>query len=199
MTRWGLVAFAYTLLGTLAVWLSESVGGHSAFTLQGSWLSFSNSNGAHLFSALLGLAAGALVVLATRWLVRRAKFARDLHAELRPLALSLSPKMMLLLAVSSALGEELFFRGLLLPWIGLLPQALFFGFLHQTGGRSRWVWMVWAFVMGLVLGGIYQLTGSLVGPVLSHGLINAVNFAFLKSHNPTPERKPLGGLLGQRS
>jgi membrane protease YdiL (CAAX protease family) len=199
MTPWGLVAIAYTLLGALAVWIAESLRGVSAVTHPHAWLRFSTPLGGHLFSACLGLASGGLAVFATRWLVKRTRFARLLHAELRPLALGLSPAMMMLLAASSAVGEELLFRGLLAPWIGLVPQAIIFGFLHQTGGRSRWVWMCWAFVMGLVLGGIFQLSGSLVGPVLSHALINAVNLAFLKSHDPKPERKPLGGLLGQRS
>lgn len=199
MNRWGIAAIAYVLLGALAVWVAEAIRGHSAFLLNSPWLVFNTAAGAHLFSALLGLAIAAIVVLSTRFMVDRFRFAQRLHGDLRPLALSLSSTMVLVLSLTSAFGEELLFRGLLLPWIGLLPQALIFGALHQTGTGSRWAWIVWAFAVGLMFGSTYQLTGSLVGPVVAHALINAINFSYLKSHNPSTDRKALGGLLGQRS
>jgi uncharacterized protein len=199
MSRWGIVAFAYTLLGIFAVWLAQSVRGHSAITLKNPWIVFDTTWGAHFFSGILGLAIGLLLVFITKAMVRRLVFAQRLHAELRPLALGLSSKMVVLLAITSAFGEELFFRGLLQPWIGLFPQALIFGLLHQTGGFSRWVWMLWATLMGIVLGVTYLSTGSLVGSLVTHAIVNALNFAFLKSHNPEAERRKLGGLLGQRS
>src|SRR5262249_38367946 len=78
--------------------------------------------------------------------------------------------------------------------IGLLPQALLFGAAHQIAGPSRWVWMAWATVVGLCLGAMFQLTGSLVGPLLAHALVNALNLAYLKSHDPAPQHG-LGGLF----
>jgi membrane protease YdiL (CAAX protease family) len=102
------------------------------------------------------------------------------------------------LAATSAFGEELLFRGLLEPWVGLLPQAIIFGVLHQVGGPSRWVWMGWATVMGIMLGAMFHCTGSLVGPVLAHALINAVNLSHLKSFDPHREPRRLGGLLSLR-
>lgn len=197
MTPWGFVVLAYALLGAAAAWLAENVRGHSPITLKDSVLGWSNAGGAHLFSGILGLVVGAVVVMTTKLMVRRMRFATRLHCELRPLAVSLSTSTVCWLALSSSLGEELLFRGLLMPWIGLIPQAILFGILHQTGGSSRWVWMTWATVMGLVLGGMYAITGSLVGPLLAHALINAINLLFLKSHNPTGQVRGLGGLLGQ--
>jgi hypothetical protein len=35
--------------------------------------------------------------------------------------------------------------------------------------------------------------------VIAHAIINGLNLLFLKHHDPSPERRPLGGLLGQRS
>jgi membrane protease YdiL (CAAX protease family) len=51
-------------------------------------------------------------------------------------------------------------------------------------GPSRWVWAGWATVVGLMLGAIFALTGSLVGPLLAHAVINAANLAYLRDHDP---------------
>ena len=138
------------------------------------------------------------MVVSTRVMVQRFEWARRLHRELRPFARSMSLTGIVVLALLSAFGEELLFRGLLQPWLGLVPQALLFGFLHQVRGPSRWVWAAWATAVGLVLGAIFQLSGSLIGPIAAHALINGINLAFLKSHDPEPQRRSLGGLLGLR-
>lgn len=137
-----------------------------------------------LASATTGVLFALFVVVFTRVAVRRTSWARRLHQDLRPVAQQLSPSLVLLLAALSSLGEELLFRSLLVPWIGIVPQAVVFGLFHQVPGRSRWVWVAWAGIAGLVFGGIYELFGSLTGPVLSHGLINAVNLTFLRDHDP---------------
>ena len=77
-----------------------------------------------------------------------------------------------------------FFRGLLVPIVGVVPPALLFGLVHQMKGPSRWVWAGWATVVGLMLGAVFALTGSLVGPLLAHAVINAANLAYLRDHDP---------------
>ena len=100
-----------------------------------------------------------------------------------------------LVAVLSSLGEELLFRGLLQPGVGLVAQALLFGAAHQMPGPSRWVWVAWATVTGLLLGAMFQLTGSLLGPICAHALVNGINLSYLRAHDPDG-RRALGGLLG---
>jgi CAAX protease family protein len=195
--RWGRFAALYAFLGVASgavalVWRSGSPLVHP------SPLIALGSRQSHTYSLCIGIAVGALVVVSTRVMVARFEWARRLHRELRPFASSMSSTGIVVLALLSAFGEELLFRGLLQPWIGLLPQALLFGFLHQVRGPSRWVWAGWATVVGLVLGAIFQLSGSLVGPIAAHALINGLNLAFLKSHDPEPQRRSLGGLLGLR-
>jgi len=91
---------------------------------------------------------------------------------------------LLVLAVFSAAGEELMFRGLLQPWIGLWPQAILFGLAHQLPGASRWVWAIWAFLVGLALGALFELSGSLLGPVVAHAVVNGCNLTFLRQYDP---------------
>ncbi len=135
-------------------------------------------------SATLGLAVAAFLIVMTRLTVPRFVWARRLHEELRPVARDFSAGQILLIAGLSSLGEELLFRGLLTPWIGVVPAAILFGLAHQMKGPSRWVWAAWATVVGLSLGAIFALTGSLVGPLLAHAVVNAVNLVYLRDHDP---------------
>jgi membrane protease YdiL (CAAX protease family) len=150
-----------------------------------------------LYSLGLGTCVGLLIAIGTRYAVPRFTWARDLHRELRPLTRGLSGFGIVALAVTSSLGEELLFRGLLQPWLGLWLSALLFGVLHQLAGPSRWIWAGWATAVGLLLGAIFALTGSLAGPLAAHALVNGLNLSYLRNHDPEP-RRGLGGLLGSR-
>jgi membrane protease YdiL (CAAX protease family) len=194
MLRWG--AAAYALLGVLALLVATFWRGGSPLLHPQPWLVLETS-ARHVYSGLWGLAFGALLVVCTRVAVARFGWARELHAALRPFASGMSLGSILVIAALSAFGEEMLFRGLLTPAIGVVPQALIFGAAHQIPGRSRWVWVLWATVVGLALGAMYQLSGSLIGPLVAHALVNALNLSYLKSHDPSP-RHALGGLLGQQ-
>lgn len=135
-------------------------------------------------SATLGLAFAVLLILMTRLTVPRFAWARRLHEELRPVARDFTSGQILLIAGLSSLGEELLFRGLLIPWISVVPAAILFGLAHQMKGPSRWVWAGWATAVGLGLGAIFALTGSLVGPLLAHAVVNAVNLVYLRDFDP---------------
>ncbi|HKY39397.1 MAG TPA: CPBP family intramembrane glutamic endopeptidase [Polyangiaceae bacterium] len=198
MFRWGRASVAYALIAAGAIALGHGFDRTSLISYPGSWLPLSGLE-AHTFSLVLGGAFAVLVVLGTRVLVENVGWARNLHRDLRPMTLRLDGAGILAIATLSALAEELVFRGLLLPWVGLLPQALLFGVAHaQLSGPSRWVWVAWASVVGLALGAMFQLTGSLLGPMLAHGLINGLNLLYLKSHDTSPPRNSLGGLLSDR-
>ncbi len=199
MLRWGRVAIAYLAASVSAVALAYLWRGSSPFVYAEPWLTLSGVS-SHVYSTLIGLAFGALVAFSTRIFVTRYAWARNLHRELRPVARDLSSLGIVLVAAFSALGEELWFRGLLQAWVGLWLQALAFGVVHsQLRGPARWAWISWATIMGLAFGAVFALTGSLAGPIAAHALINCLNLNYLKSHDPEPRRRALGGLLGQRS
>jgi membrane protease YdiL (CAAX protease family) len=195
MLRWG--AAAYAVLGLVALLLVDFFRGGSAFLHPDPWLSF-EPVARHVYSTLWGVAFGGLLVVCTRAAVTRFAWARGLHSALRPFASGMSGLTIVVMAALSAFGEEMLFRGLLEPAVGVVPQALIFGAAHQIPGPSRWVWVAWATAVGLALGGMFQLTGSLLGPLVAHAIVNALNLAYLKSHDPAP-RRPLGGLLGQQA
>lgn len=196
MFRWGRASIAYALIAVGALALGHGFDRSSLLSYHPSWLPLSGIE-SHTFSAVLGGAFAALVVVVTRVLVENVGWAKNLHRDLRPMTLRLDAAGVLAIAALSAVAEELVFRGLLLPWVGLWPQAVLFGLAHaQLSGPSRWVWVAWASVVGLALGAMFMLTGSLLGPMLAHGLINGLNLLYLKSHDTTPApRHSLGGLF----
>ena len=122
-------------------------------------------------------------------------WADRLACELRPFARGLGVADVLLLAALSSLGEELFFRSLLLPLIGLALSSFLFGVVHQVRGPSRWAWAIWAGAVGLGLGAIFALTGSLVGSLVAHAAINGLNLVWLRAREPVRRKRPLGGLF----
>ncbi|MEO8178066.1 MAG: CPBP family intramembrane glutamic endopeptidase [Deltaproteobacteria bacterium] len=190
MIRWGRIAAAYAVLCAVALALTWPRGGPLQYPRPpGSVLPLGEGS-AQLWSLGLGIAFGVTLVVASRITVQRYTWARLLHLELQPFARSLSPSGVIVLALLSSAGEELLFRSLLQPWMGLLPQALLFGLVHQLPGRSRWVWATWAFVVGLALGALFQFTGSLWGPLAAHALVNGVNLMFLKRYDPGPAPLP---------
>jgi membrane protease YdiL (CAAX protease family) len=41
------------------------------------------------------------------------------------------------------------------------------------------VWALWAGLAGLVLGGLFELTGDLLAPALAHVLVNGMNLGWM--------------------
>ena len=145
----------------------------------------------------ISLVCGGALAMATVWLnarlVRRAAWARELHIGFRELLGRLESPTILALALSSGIGEEVFFRGALQPAVGWVIASLIFGLVHIGPGRRFLPWTIWAVLMGFLLGGIFELTGSLVGPLVAHVWINHENLHFIVRHDPrgpTPSEEP---------
>ena len=188
------IALAYGAVGALGATLAE-VSGHSPLSTTGFWPGLL---GAGSFAAAASLTLGVLVALATIRTTRvlgRAGWARALHADLRPITHGMGDGAVLLMAVASGLGEELFFRGWLTPYAGVLFSSLIFGVLHQVRGRARWAWASWATLMGLAFATIFAVTGDLLGPIVAHVAINFANLRYLRDHDPEAKPHALGGLL----
>jgi len=149
-------------------------------------------------SLLLGGAFAALVLIVTRRLLQRASWARALHSKLRPFIRDADDAAIGLMALASGVAEEIFFRGFLSVVIGVWLSSLIFGALHQVRGAGRWGWALSALVVGIGMGLIYALTGQLVGCIVAHVAINAVNLRYIRDNNPDPQPpRKLGGLLRQ--
>lgn len=84
-------------------------------------------------------------------------------------------------ATLPAIGEELLFRGTLLPLIGGLPgvfvSSVVFGALHVGGGRTA-AFGVWASAVGACYGACALHTGSVAAPMAAHALANIASAVY---------------------
>jgi uncharacterized protein len=134
---------------------------------------------------LLGVLAGALIglgfVFSSRFATHRFEWGRALHRDLRALLGPLPGPEIIVLAVASSVGEEVFFRGALLPAVGLWASSAIFALLH-IGPKLRFLpWTFSSLVAGVVFGQLFLWTGDLSGPVVAHFTVNALNLRYLSS------------------
>lgn len=85
------------------------------------------------------------------------------------------------------LSEELLFRGVMLPILGLNLQGLIissfiFGILHFSS-LKQWPYVLWATIVGFVLGYTALATNNLLIPIIAHTITNIVSSCVWKFKN----------------
>ena len=83
------------------------------------------------------------------------------------------------LGILPGLSEELLFRGVMLPALGLDPlgialSSLCFGVLHMSNVQ-QWPYAVWATLVGAILAVTMVETGNLLIPIVAHMTTNFVS------------------------
>lgn len=91
------------------------------------------------------------------------------------------------LGLLPGMSEELLFRGVMLPALGLnmtglVATSLLFGVLHLSG-PGQWPYVVWASVVGLLLGFSAIATGNLLVPIVAHVATNLISSYMWKLGN----------------
>lgn len=166
--------------------------------LRQSNISWSMAFGLRPPSRIKTVAAGVmvgLVVLPSAWLLQMvSQFAMELlHfkvvaqsavEELQSTTLSVPEKIVmgLFTIVFAPIAEESLFRGILYPTVkqlgyprlALWGTSVLFGLMH-----FNMVTLVPLVFLALVLTFLYEATDSLLAPIATHGMFNAVNFCYL--------------------
>jgi membrane protease YdiL (CAAX protease family) len=134
-----------------------------------------------LVGVALGLTITGLSSLAYRFSSLYRKSA-DYYLEivLKPLAL---PDL-IWLGLLPGLSEELLFRGVMLPALGfnhlaVIVSSICFGVLHLSGSQ-QWAYVIWATMVGVILGYSAFLSGNLLVPIVAHVVTNLVSSYFWK-------------------
>ncbi len=91
------------------------------------------------------------------------------------------------LGLLPGMSEELLFRGVMLPAVGLnatglVATSLLFGVLHLSSPQ-QWPYVVWASVVGLLLGFSALATGNLLVPIVAHVATNLISSYLWKLGN----------------
>ncbi len=137
-----------------------------------------------LVGFLVGCCTGLALAGATQWATPRVaglgRMANALSSQLG----GLSPAACLLLALMSSVAEELLFRGLLQPGLGVVPATILFGLAHVPVERDLRAWPFMAAAVGALLAALFYWTGGLVAPIMAHFCLNAWNLIWLAGDQP---------------
>ncbi|MEZ4367720.1 MAG: CPBP family intramembrane glutamic endopeptidase [Kofleriaceae bacterium] len=173
LSRTTLVLGLYGAMALLALMIAAGRGDPDAYraAVRGpAWL---------LASPVVGLLAGLVLVALSQAAARFTRWGQALRQSFRDLLGPLATRDIVVLAAASAVGEELLFRGALLPWLGPVAQAALFAALHIGPGRRFVPWTLSAFACGLVLAGLVAITGDLGAAIVAHFTINFCNLRFI--------------------
>jgi uncharacterized protein len=130
-------------------------------------------------SPFIGVAVGLAIVFVSRLSVHRFDWARRLHRDFRGVLGTLSAWDILILAFASSVGEELFFRGALLPWLGLVGSSVVFALLHIGPGVRFLPWTLSALLAGFAFGGLTLGIGDLGAAITAHFTVNFMNLHYI--------------------
>jgi len=145
-----------------------------------------------------GVGLGLALVVLWRLGARLVPAARVLEDRIAGILGPLGREEVLALAVFSGVAEELFFRGAVQGSWGWAWATVLFALLHTGPGVAFGLWTGFAAVAGGLFGGLMLWRGNLLGPVVAHFVVNALNLGRLAARegaadgplpaSETPER-----------
>ena len=104
---------------------------------------------------------------------------RDLELLLARQIGHLTPSEAMVLALISGFAEELFFRGAMQSSWGFGWATAIFTLMHSGSDRILRYWMIFAFIAGLVFGGLTLQRGTVLAAIVAHIVVNAINLSRL--------------------
>ena len=135
---------------------------------------------------IYGLLTAAVLAVANFYLLVRAPglpgvpSIRRLYAEvMQPMFGNLSVTEIIVISAVAGMGEELLFRGVLQPELGLFPASVIFGLAHMGGGGTL-AFGCWVMVMGGMLGILAIASEGLLAPIIAHAVYDAAAMSYIR-------------------
>lgn len=134
---------------------------------------------------LQGLLTGLGLALAGYGFYRFAKKTKKFYEAVELFEYVLSPTFknlifidIVILSLVAGFNEEIFFRGLLFPKVGLILSSIAFGVLHFPG-KKYWIYAVWATSSAALFAYLFLLSNSLLVPIIGHVVNNLIGMVLL--------------------
>lgn len=167
------LVYVYTTLAFVGLFIGRIKFGFWFFGFQE--LTFSNI----AVNILTGISVAIPVIYFSTISLTRFKWAGEMEKLFSQVLVPLKTSEIAIIAVTSGICEEIFFRGGLQPILGLVITSMLFGLAHFPFKRELVPWTIMATLMGFVLGLLFNWSGSLIAPIAAHVAINFINILIL--------------------
>ena len=138
---------------------------------------------------------GGLVLSGITWLMGKWKYLDDVNFDytLRLGIFNFSMQEILFLSFCAGVGEEIVFRGMIQPWLGIITTSFMFISLHGYLSYSSWPKVIFGlilFAVGTVLGILGAYVG-LLAAIVAHILYDIVAFQRIQSEYAELKKKSI--------
>ncbi len=167
------IVLSQTILVIIAIILS--------FFIKGNWLFFEPFLKIEIrFDIFLISLAGILFLLFFEFLCWKFISKENFFDELNLILIEkFSLAELSIIFLSGSIVEEMLFRGIIQPFVGILAANIVFTLIHFRYFSKKYM-LLEVFVIGIVLGIIYKLTLMLYVPILCHFIVNLITAMLVK-------------------
>lgn len=144
------------------------------------------------FQLVFGIAGG-FILSGITWLMGKWKYLDQVNFDftLRLGIFNFSKQEILFLSFCAGVGEEIVFRGMIQPWLGILTTSFLFIALHGYMSYSSWPKVIFGlilFAVGTVLGILGEYVG-LLAAIVAHIIYDIVAFHRIQSEYEELKKK----------
>lgn len=137
--------------------------------------------------------AGGFLLSGITWLMGKWKYLDDVNFDftLRLGIFNFSLQEILFLSFCAGVGEEIVFRGMIQPWLGILTTSFMFIALHGYMSYSSWPKVIFGlilFAVGTILGILGEYLG-LLAAIVAHIIYDVIAFQRIQAEYQELKKK----------
>ena len=137
--------------------------------------------------------AGGFLLSGITWLMGKWKYLDDVNFDftLRLGIFNFSLQEILFLSFCAGVGEEIVFRGMIQPWLGILTTSFMFIALHGYMSYSSWPKVIFGlilFAVGTILGILGEYIG-LLAAIVAHIIYDVIAFQRIQAEYEELKKK----------